>query len=288
MLKKLWLLVKLTGREVWRHPIHQMAAALSFFALFALPPLALVLMVAAGEVIGGEEARSTLLAEVQRNAGVEARDLAATVIENTPRPGKGDLLTQLLSVGALLFGATAGFHQLQFMLNHIWDVPRRRGWWRFLSTFLKRGMSFLLIVVTGTAVLALFGTGVLADAIPDALANALSPGVLTWLTSGLQTLLAFVLLTLHLALVFKILPDVHVPWRSALLGALLTTALFLAGKEVVGLYLRHGNLGTAFGAAGSLVVTLIWVYAAALLLLAGGAFTRAHGLWRESLRAPAP
>jgi len=285
VLKKLWSLVKLTGKEVFRHPIHQMAAALSFFALFALPPLALVLMVAAGEVIGGDEARTTFLVEIERNMGHEARDVAATVVDHTPRPGRGDLLTQLLSVGALLFGATAGFYQLQFMLNRIWEVPRRRGWWPVLSKILKRGLSFLLIVVSGTLVLALFGTGALADAIPDMLANALSPEVLAWVTSGLQTLLAFVLLTLHLALVFKVLPDVHVPWRSALLGALLTTALFLAGKEIVGLYLRHSNLGTAFGAAGSLVVTLIWVYAAALLVLAGGAFTRAHAQWRASLVA---
>lgn len=286
MLSRFWSLLKLTGKELWHQPIHQMAAALSFFALFALPPLALVVMVAAGEVIGDDEARSTLLLEVERNLGAEARDLVATVVNNTPRPGEGDLLTQLLSLGALVFGATAGFHQLQVMLNRIWDIPRRRGLWRFVSTLLKRGMSFLLVVVTGTAVLALYGTGVLADAVPEALAELLSPASLTWLESWIRTVLSFLLLALHLALVFKVLPDTKVPWASALLGAILTALLFLAGKEVVTLYLRHSNLSSAFGAAGSLVVTLIWVYAAALLLLAGGAFSRAHATWREASPPP--
>jgi membrane protein len=288
VLSKLWSLLKLTGKGLWRQPIHQMAAALSFFALFALPPLVLVLIVVSGEVLGDDEARTTMLAEIERNMGPEARDLATTVIENTPRPGEGDLLTQILSVGALLFGATAGFHQLQMMLNLIWQVPRRRGLWRFLTTMLKRGMSFLLVIVSGILVLALYGTGFLADAVPDVLASALSPEIMAWLESWIRTVAAFVLLGVHLALVFKVLPDVHVPWRSALLGALLTTALFLAGKEIVALYLRHSNLSSAFGAAGSLVVTLIWVYAAALILLAGGAFSRAHADWRESLQAAAP
>ncbi len=288
MLSKFWLLLKLTGKEIWRHPIHQMAAALSFFALFALPPLALVLMVVGGEVIGDDEARTTLLTEVERNLGTDARDMAATVIQNTPRPGESDLLTQLLSLGALVFGATAGFYQLQVMLNRIWEVPRRRGVWRFVSTVLKRGMSFLLIVTSGTLVLALFGSGFLAAAVPDALSSALSPEVMTWLEGGLRTVAVFVLLAVHLTLVFKVLPDTHVPWHSALLGALLTTVLFLSGKEVVAIYLRHSNLSSAFGTAGSLVVTLIWVYAAALVLLAGGAFTRAHMRWREALRASAP
>jgi len=288
VLSKLWSLLKLTGKELWRHPIHQMAAALSFFALFALPPLALVLMVAGGEAIGEDEAHDTMLVEIERNLGTESRELVGTVLDNTPRPGEGDLLTQILSLGALLFGATAGFHQLQVMLNHIWEVPRRRGLWRFVTTLLKRGLSFLLVVVSGTLVLGLYGTGFLADVTPDWFAEALSPEVLAWFESWVRTVVAFVLMTIHLALVFKVLPDVHVPWRSALLGALLTTSLFLAGKEVVALYLRHSRLDSAFGAAGSLVVTLIWIYAAALILLAGGAFTRAHASWREALQATAP
>lgn len=288
MLSKLWSLLRLTGKELWRHPIHQMAAALAFFALFALPPLALVLMVVAGEAIGETEAHDTILVEVERNLGTESKELVSTVIDNTPRPGQSGLFTQLLSLGALLFGATACFYQLQFMLNVIWEVPRRRGLWRFVTTILKRGMSFLLVIASGTLVLAIYGTGILADVTPDWFASAVSPEVVAWFESWVRTVVAFVLLAFHLALIFKVLPDCRVPWRSALLGALLTTALFLAGKEVVALYLRHSKLDSAFGAAGSLVVTLIWVYAAALILLAGGAFTRAHSTWRASLRPAAP
>ena len=287
MLSRIWLLLKLTGQELWRQPIHQMAAALAFFALFAIPPLMLVLMVAGGEVLG-DTARDTLLAEVEDNLGTDAHDLVATVIENTPRPGEGDLLAQLLSLGALLFGATAGFHQLQVMLNLIWQVPRRRGLWRFVTTMLKRGMSFLLVIASGILVLALYGTGFLADVTPEALTTAVSPDVMALLLSWVRIVATVVLLAFHLALVFKVLPDAHVPWRSALLGAILTTALFLAGKEVVVLYLTHSNLSSAFGAAGSLVVTLIWVYAAALILLAGGTFTRAHMKWKESLQPDVP
>lgn len=286
MLSRLWSLLKLTGKQLWHQPIHQMAAALSFFALFALPPLTLALMVAGSEVIG-EDVRSTALVEIERNLGREAHDLVATVIQNTPRPGEGDLLQQLLSLGALVFGATAGFHQLQVMLNRIWEVSRRRGWWRFLSTLLKRAMSFALVVASGTAVLALYGTGILAQAIPEALSEALGPEVMGWVEGWLRTGVFYLLLVVHLALVFKVLPDTKVPWSSAFFAGILTTLLFLAGKEVVTLYLGHSDLSSAFGAAGSLVVTLIWVYAAALILLAGGAFSRAHALWRDQARIPA-
>ena len=286
MLSRLWSLLKLTGKQLWHQPIHQMAAALSFFALFALPPLTLALMVAGSEVIG-EDVRSTALVEIERNLGREAHDLVATVIQNTPRPGEGDLLQQLLSLGALVFGATAGFHQLQVMLNLIWEVPRRRGWWRFLSTLLKRAMSFALVVASGTAVLALYGTGILAQAIPEALSEALGPEMMGWVEGWLRTGVFYLLLVVHLALVFKVLPDTKVPWSSAFFAGILTTLLFLAGKEVVTLYLGHSDLSSAFGAAGSLVVTLIWVYAAALILLAGGAFSRAHALWRDQATVPA-
>lgn len=285
MLSRLWSLLKITGKQLWHQPLHQMAAALSFFALFALPPLTLALMVAGTELIGpGVE--ETALLEIERNFGTGASDLVATVIQNTPRPGEGDLLAQLLSMGALVFGATAGFHQLQVMLNLIWKVRAKRGWWRFVTTIFKRGMSFLLVVASGTAVLALYGTGVLAQAIPEALSEALSPEVMGWIEGWIRTGAFYLLLGFHLALVFKVLPDTKVPWSSALFAAVLTTLLFLAGKVAVTLYLSHSNLSSAFGAAGSLVVTLIWVYAAALILLAGGAFSRAHAEWREASPPP--
>ena len=272
--------------ELGRHPVHRMAAALAFFALFGLPALAVVLLVVGGAVFGDDAARSGLLQEVERQMGPEARATLGAVLDSTPRPGEGRLATQVLAAAVLLVGATATFHELQGMLNAVWDAPRRRGWWRVLFLVVKRLLSFAMLVASALVVVAQLGLSAMLTAFPDGLARVLPSGVVPFVRGGLEIAVSLALMSVHFLVLFLWLPDAKVPWRSALLGALSTAALFLAGKRLLVLYLEHANLATAFGAAGSLVVTLVWFYAAAYAVLAGAVLSRAHARWRADLASP--
>lgn len=280
LLSRFWSLVKMTAQEAGRHAIHPMAGALAFFALIGLPSLALVLIVAGGAVFGEQAAREGLLDQVEEHLGPESRATVQSVIANTPRPGEGDLGTQILSVAALLFGATAGFYQLQRVLNAIWDAPNRTGWWRLLAVLIKRLLSFAMIAATGLLVLAFQGMTALLAAFPTELATVLPANLIDLLRGGLEAIVAFLLITVHLALLFKVLPDARVPWRGVLFGSMLTSILLVVGMHGLRLYLERSDLGSPFGTAGSLVVTLVGFYVAALVVLFGAVFIRSYTRWR--------
>jgi membrane protein len=248
----------------------QAAAALAFYTVFALPPMLMLMITLLGWALGEDAVRGQIVGEMTVLIGREGAEVAQTMLENARRPGQG-VLAAILGFGALLFGAFGVFRQLQIALNRMWEVAPRpvKGIWntiraRVLSFSVVAGIFFLLMVslVLSAALTAL------ADGIGDL------TGLPESVIHSLNAVVSFGVIGLMIAAIYKWLPDATVAWRDALAGAALTSLLLLVGKLLIGLYLAHAVETSAFGAAGSLAIVMLWVYWAAQILLIGAELTQ--------------
>ena len=265
------------------------AAALSYYTVFSLPPLLILILLLAGMLLDPADVRGGLERQIEALMGPAAGEQIRAILTHAERPG-GGLLTTLLGIGAILFGATGVFVQLQGALNRAWEVepdPAQGGVKNFL---LKRVMSFGMILTIAFLLLVSLVVSAALTAFGGALVRYLPEGVSTPLLQGLNlaiskfgknkaSALAFMqLLAALCAMLFKVVPDATIGWRDAWVGAGVTALLFTAGKSLIGLYLGKSNPGEAFGAAGSLALLLLWIYYSSLILLFGAEFTQA---WAE-------
>jgi membrane protein len=277
-----------TVRE-WREDhADRLAAALAYYTMFALAPLLIVVLAIAGVVFGDEAARGALGHQIQGLIGGDGAALIEDMVAAARRPAEGRMAA-LLGFGLLLFGATGVFGQLQDALNTIWEVVPRadRGLWRLIRT---RFLSFTMVLGTGFLLLVSLVLSTGLTALQDAWGPTSEPAV--WLWQGLNMLLSLALTTLLFGMIYNILPDVDIAWRDVWLGALITAVLFGVGKQAIGLYLGHSSVASAYGAAGSLVVILLWVYYSAQILFFGAELTQVyanrHGSGSEPSRGAAP
>jgi len=255
--------------DVNRVHLLRSAAALAYFALFALPPILLVLLALAGRIYGEESARSHLVENVRVHLGKQVGATVEAVVENAEHPGTQERIAMLLSYAILVFTATAGFSHLQSILNEVWEADRRRrrmGWLLHLG---KRLFSFVLVVASSLVLLGAVGYSVVLRAIPERLAGLLPGNTGTALLHLYDDLGFLVVGFLGFSLVFRPLPDAHVRGRAAAWGALFTTILLVVGKYALGIYVTHGWQEVAFGAAGSLVATLFALYVGAAIVILG-------------------
>jgi membrane protein len=252
----------------------RMAAALAYYTTFSVGPLLLISIAVAGVIFDPDAARKEILVQVSGLVGRQGAEAVATVIENAGRDKSGSLIAAILGSVVLLFGASGVFGELQTSLNQIWKVQKKKGRGilgflkdRFLSFSMVLGIAFILLVslIVSAALQALEGyvSGWAGDAV---------------LMRALYGLVSLVVLTGLFALIFKVVPDARTRWGDVWLGASLTALLFTAGKFVIGLYLGKSGVAGKYGAAGSLVVFLIWIYYSAQILFLGAEFTR---VWAE-------
>jgi len=251
------------------------AAALAYYTVFALPPLLVLLIMAAGVVWDPQDVRLAMESQFASIVGAEGGRVIHGMIATADQPGGKNVLKTLLSVAGLIFGATGAFLQLQGALNRAWDVrpdPRAGGIRNFvtkrlLSLGMILGVAFLVAVSLAlSAVLSLVG---------DRLGSGFPEAVL----AAANFALSFVVLTALFAAIFKVLPDATVAWKDVIAGAVMTSLLFVAGKFAIGFYLGRSSPGEAFGAAGALAVILIWIYYAGMILLFGAELTQS---WARS------
>ena len=276
-------LVKATVQAWWDDNATQLAAALSFYSFFAIAPMLLIAVTVAGFLYDSTLARTALLRQMGGLIGADGAALLGSIMENM-RPKQGNVVASVIGLGTILFAATGVFAELQNSLNRIWRAEAKpiSGLWglirtRFLSFALVLGIGFLLLVsLVVNTLLAAF----------DGWLRQLLPGYEFWLHL-LNLLLAFGVTTILFAMIFKVLPDVHVRWRNVALGAVVTAVLFTIGKSLIGLYLGNSAFGSTYGAAGSLAILLLWVYYSAQILFLGAEFTRAYTLWSEPTLFPA-
>jgi membrane protein len=255
-----------------------MAAALSYYTVFSLPPLLVLLLTILGAVLDPQDIQGTLEAQMRSAMGPAGADQVHTILANADRPGSGGLLPTLLSVAALLLGATGVFGQLQAALNKAWGVapdPAKGG---IKNMLLKRvfgigmvlGLAFILLVsLVVSAVLTAFG---------DELGRFLPSGLSAPVLEAINFVGSLAVISLLFGAIFKVLPDAEIAWRDVTVGAVVTGLLFVAGKFALGLYLGRSNPGEAFGAAGALALMLVWIYYSSMIVLLGAEFTK---VWAE-------
>jgi membrane protein len=265
-------LAKDTFREFNEDEATWMAAALSYFTVFALAPLLAILLQVASLIWDPGQVREALTGQFQTLMGQDvARQVQTMMTSAEQKTASGSGIRLVWSIVGLVFGATGAFVSLQSALNRAWEVqpdPKRGGiknfiMKRFLSLGMVLGIAFLLLVSLAlTAALSAVGQFVFG-------------GTGTAVAQALNFVFSFAVITLLFAAMFKVLPDAKVSWRDVWIGAIATAALFVVGKSVIGLYIGQSNPGSAFGAAGALAVLLVWIYYAAVIVLLGAEFTQA-------------
>ncbi|RZL65004.1 MAG: YihY/virulence factor BrkB family protein [Variovorax sp.] len=250
-----------------------MGAAISYYTMFSLAPLLVIVIAVAGALFGREAVQGEIVAQLQGLIGREGAIAVQGLVASASEPSRG-LVAGIISVAVLLVGATTVFAELQSALDRIWHVPEKAkptGLWailraRVLSFGLILGLAFLLMVsLVLSAGLAAFGTWT----------GSLMPG---WelLLQGLNVVVSLGITTLLFGMIFKFMPTVPIRWHDVWIGAGVTAVLFEVGKMAIGLYLGKSGVTESFAAAGSLVVLLAWVYYAAQIFLLGAEFTKVY------------
>lgn len=258
----------------------QHAGALAFYTLFSLAPLLVILIAILGVVFGEEAARGEISARIDGLIGGEAADAIEGAVLRS-RLEEAGLLPTLLGGAALLFGSTTVFAQMQASLNQFWGVvarPSRSGVVVFVTT---RLVSLALVLVLGFLLLTSFVISIGISAVIQFAEDWIPVPAPVVVVVDLST--SLLVATLLFATIFKILPDVRLHWRDMWRGAFVTALLFVGGQFLISLYLTQTAPASAYGAAGSLVIVLMWVYYSSLILFFGAALTRAT-IWQRGER----
>ena len=254
------------------HDATTQSAALAFYTMFSLAPLMIVVIALAGMAFGRDEVRAQILSEFQGWMGPDAATFLQGLLR-TAAKSPTNKLAGILGILTLVFGASGVFVQLQQSLNRIWGVAPKPGA-AFTSLLRKRILSFAVVLGIGFLLVVSLILSTALTAAGDYLERRYQLPV-NLLHVG-NILVSFVLITLLFALIFRLLPDVHLGWRNVFLGAVVTSLLFGIGKSLIGFYLGRTGAASAYGAAGSLVMILSWVYYSALVFLLGAEFTRVY------------
>jgi membrane protein len=277
-----WRLLRDTIAGWYEHRAQRLGAALAFYTLFALAPGFVILIPLAAVFFGAEAAQGHIVAQIEWLIGPRGADAVEATIASAFREPTG---VTLIAVVTLVFGLWWVFGELQDALNTIWGVKARAGR-GFLTILRERFWSFTLVVGIGFLLLVSLAVSAWLAVLSAFFAHALPAPALV--LEAINAVISFSVITLLFALIFKLLPDVYVAWRDVWLGAALTSLLFTVGKGVIGLYLGRTTIGSAYGAAGSLVVVLLWVYYSAQILFFGAEFTRVWTLRRGAGAVPTP
>lgn len=276
-------LLKLTVAKWRADKASRLAAALAYYTAFSLAPILVIMIAILSLAFGEEAAQSQILAQFRDLVGEDGAAIVQVMMKDTQEPGSGFAAT-LSSIAFLIFGATGMFVQLQDSLNTIWQVKPKpgRGWVSFirdriLSFAMVLGISFLLLVAL--------------------IVSAALSGVSTFIRDGsdgfirlgqiLNFVISFGVITILFALIYKVLPDVLIKWSDVWVGAIITSTLFGIGKSLIGIYLGHSSFSSAYGAAGSLAVLLLWVYYSAQILFFGAELTQVYAQTYGSQIRPA-
>jgi membrane protein len=270
-------LVVETIKEWQEDQAARLAAALAYYTTFSLAPLLVVVIAIAGLVGGHAAAQGLVMGQVEDLLGVEGREFVQSMIENASNSSSTGVTASILGAVTLIIGALGAFNELQNALNRIWDVEPKpiEGWGKRIVSFIfKRLLSFSMLLGIGFLLLVSLVVSAGLAAINEYLSAI--PQFSQFVLQFLNLLVSLGLITLLFAMIFKFIPDIEISWRNVWLGALITAIFFTIGKILIGVYLGRSDIGTTFGAAGSMALILIWVYYSSQILFLGAEFTQVH------------
>ena len=275
-MRLIWKLLKDTFTEWNDDNAPRLGAALAFYSMLSLGPLLLLILTGTGFVFGEDAARGQIIGQIEGLVGHEGASIIQQVLASTAST-KGGILATLLGLATLLLGASGVFGQLQEAMNAVWNVAPKKGG-GFKKLIMRRFFSFTMVI--GTGFLLLISLVVSAGlAAMGQFSLGFLPGA-AFLWQVVNQLVGFGVITGLFAILFKYVPDARIEWRDVWIGAAITAALFTVGKLAIGLYLGHSAFSSTYGAAGSLVVLLVWVYYSAQIMFFGAEFAQVYATYK--------
>ncbi len=259
------------------HKATQMAAAIAFYTIFSLGPILIIVVSVAGLVWGERAVQGEIVGQAQEAIGEDAARMLQTVLANAASTGQG-ILGLAIGIGSLIISATVVLVQLKDALNTVWGVKAKSG--RPIRSVLRdRGLAFVLVLVVG----AILAASLLASSLASGLAERIGSPIAV---QAVELLVSALVIALVFALVFRYLPDGRIDWSAVWVGAAVSAALFVIGKFGLGIYLGRVSVASAYGAAGGLILLLLWVYYSTMIFLLGAEFTCAWA--RKKGERPVP
>ena len=276
-IKDFWQILKQTAKDFIDYNIPRMGAALAYYTVFSIAPMMIIVIRFCDIFLSRDAIEGTLYHQIKNFVGETAAMQIQELIKNASL-SKDVTWASVIGIITLVLAATGVFGEIQDSINFIWRLkPKaRKGWLKILT---NRLLSFSMIISLGFILL----VSLVANALMDILSNqlvALFPQLAVYLAYSLNMLLTFIVTSFLFGTIFKVLPDAKIEWKDVRAGAFTTAALFLIGKFLIGFYLGSKNISSAYGAAGSIILILLWVYYSALILYFGAAFTKVNAHYR--------
>lgn len=273
LFKNLYAIAKATVKNWWKADPFRQSAVVAYYAVFSIPALLVIVIAVAGLVFGEDAVRGEVSDQIQGALGNETAKSIERIIANVSAQ-KSSVIATIIGIGTLILGSTWIFTQLQTSLNQIWEVQvvAKKKWLKTIKTKL---FSFGLVLSLGFLMLVslLLTTGL--EALGGMIRNRL-PDFIPFLLKSVNFLLSFGVITVLFALIFKILPDARIRLRDVWIGAMVTTLLFILGKFGLGIYFAKADPGSAYGAAGSIILVMLWVSYSCMILFFGAEFTKQY------------
>jgi len=271
--KGLWEVLKKTFAGFSRDNVMKLSASLAYYTIVTIGPLLIVIVSLANLIWKQGGAQQTILTQVSNMAGASAAKQVEQILTNAQVQGNSTLAA-VVGIAALILGATTVFTEMQDSLDKIWNlkVKPQRGW---LIMLIKRLLSFSMVISMCLLLLVSLVVNAALDILFDRL-QSIFPDVAVVVMYALNLLVTLVVIGFLFALIFKLLPDAKIRWRDVLPGALFTAILFAVARIGIAFYLGRSNVASAYGAAGSLIVMLLWIYYTSVVLYLGAEFTKAY------------
>ena len=277
-MKNLWLkgiggLLKESFRGFSEYKVPKLSASLAYYTVFSLGPLLIVIIFLTSIFLGREAVEGSIYAQIQGFVGDDAAKQIQDIIKNASITGKGTVAA-IIGIVTLLIGATSVFGEIQDSVNDIWGLkPKpKQGWLKLIK---NRLLSFGIIGSLGFLLLVSLAITAVVEALGKRL-EAAFPNVTVVVFYITNLVLTLGVTTLLFAVIFKVLPDARIKWKDVWAGAITTSILFMIGKFAISFYISKSDVGSTYGAAGSLVILLVWIYYSSIILYFGAVFTKAY------------
>jgi len=276
-LKKTWKVIKDLFAEFFESNVMKLSGSLAFFTVFSLPGLLIIIIWFSNLFYGREAVEKSVYSQIEGFVGHDAALNIQQTIHNATQAAGSNFAT-IVGIASLIIGATSVFGEIQDSINLIWKLKARpRKGWAWLKLIINRLLSFSMIITLGFILL----VSLILNGAMDLLLNNVMerfPQLTVIIVYIINLILTFLISTFIFGAIFKVLPDARVEWKHVRMGAIVTAFLFMVGKFLISYYLGHSRMTSAYGAAGSIIVILLWVYYSSIILYFGAVFTHVYAL----------